>query len=364
MVKLLVTAALILISCFGAQAQNIQSILKYSTFYASGIGGTPIDATPEYFVTQDGGITEITNEYPLNYTVSIGLRKIARFDYEQRQNNFYDGQTESTVAASSNIGAVKGLEYIAQYELGRQQGYGYTNQRYFVRYLGKRTLSKIEYQNNGLVDLNYLQADFRFRQRVGKKLNLSAGLMGRWHDPYGIDPIGDYLNDNPWWILARDYGYQDNYYGIDYDNDNTIDNFDWFWLDSEGIEVAATDEDFRRYVYGDIVNDYNDSVLDTINTQFQMSLVMGTDFYHYDDNFWFHVWGNIIPYHFHSDVLGDHSHTFHHYNNLEQWIDFNYGALIGLKLKNKFGVFIEGEHTQYWKKNLYNFRVGFNYQFK
>ena len=364
MVRFLVTIGLILLSCTSVKAQDLQKLLKYSTFYASGIGGTPIDATPEYFVDQSSNIQEITREYPFNYTISIGLRKIARFDYEQRQNNFYDGQTESTVAASSNIGAVNGLEYIAQYELGRQQGHKYTSQRYFIRYLGNHTLTKIEYQDNGLVDLNYLQVDFRYRQKLGKKLNLSAGLMGRWHDAYGINPIGDYLNENPWWNLAYDYGYNDNYYGIDYDNDNVVDDFDWYWVGPNGEEVADTDLDFRKYIFNDLINQYNDSVLSTIPTQFQLSTVIGADFYHYSDNFWFHTWGNIIPYHFHSDLLGDHSHTFHHYNNMKQWIDFNYGALIGLKVKRNIGVFIEGEHQRYWEKNLYNFRVGFNYQFR
>jgi hypothetical protein len=364
MVRSLVISVLILISCLDIKAQNLQNVLKYSTFYVSGIGSTPVDAPPEYFVDQASNIQEITQEFPLNYNISIGLRKIARFDYEQRQNQFYDGKTESTVAASSNIGAVKGLEYIAQYELGRQQGMEYTNQRYFIRYLGDYTLTKVEYRNNGLVDLNFLQVDTRFRQKIGKKLNLSVGLMGRWHDPYGIDPIGDYLNENPWWVLAYEYGYNDYYYGIDLDNDGTVDSGDWSWTDPDGNEVAANDLDFRQYIYNDIVNQYNDSILSGISTQFQLSTVIGLDFYHYEDNFWFHTWGNIIPYHFHSDLLGDHSHTYHHYNDLKQWVDFNYGALIGIKIKRKLGIFIEGEHTQYWKKNLYDFRVGVNYQFR
>jgi len=364
MVKNLVIGLFLVATCMGLKAQGIQNVLKYSTFYISGTGSTPIDASPEYFVDQNSEIREITKEYSINYNISIGLRKIARFDYEQKQNQFYDGQTESTVSVSSNIGAVKGLEYLAQFDIGRQQGYDYNNQRYFVRYLGDRTLTKIEYRNNGLVDLNYLQIDARFRQKIGKKLNLSLGLMGRWHDPYGIDPIGDYLNENPWWSLAYNYGYNDSYYGIDENNDGEIDSGDWTWTDSNGEEVATSDLDFRQYIYNDLITQYNDSVLSGIPSQFQLSAVIGGDFYHYKDNFWFHVWGNVIPYHFHSDLLGDHTHTFHHYNNLEQWVDFNYGALIGIKVKRKFGVFIEGEHTQYWEKDLYNFRLGINYQFR
>jgi len=178
MVKNLVIGLFLVATCMGLKAQGIQNVLKYSTFYISGTGSTPIDASPEYFVDQNSEIREITKEYSINYNISIGLRKIARFDYEQKQNQFYDGQTESTVSVSSNIGAVKGLEYLAQFDIGRQQGYDYNNQRYFVRYLGDRTLTKIEYRNNGLVDLNYLQIDARFRQKNRQKVKPFLGSYG------------------------------------------------------------------------------------------------------------------------------------------------------------------------------------------
>ena len=42
-------------------------------------------------------------------------------DYENRENRFYDG-SEQNMSLSSNIGSVKGLEYLFQFSKGRQQG--------------------------------------------------------------------------------------------------------------------------------------------------------------------------------------------------------------------------------------------------
>ena len=46
-----------------------------------------------------------------DYLVSVGIRKIARMDYENKQNRFYDG-SEQNLSLQSNVGSVKGLEYL------------------------------------------------------------------------------------------------------------------------------------------------------------------------------------------------------------------------------------------------------------
>lgn len=128
---------------------------KYATVYGSAFASTPMPARPEYYINQLGEIKDITIENPYDYKSTIGIRKVARFDYENRQNRFYDGQTEHSLSTSANVGAVKGLEYVAQYDKGRQQGREYENHRYFIRHMGKYWMTKFDYRREGLVNLKY-----------------------------------------------------------------------------------------------------------------------------------------------------------------------------------------------------------------
>ena len=81
-----------------------------------------------YFVTQDGEVRDVTPERSNDYIVSYGIRKIARMDYENRTNRFYDG-SEQNSSLSSNIGNIKGLEYLFQYSKGRQRGRNFKSER-------------------------------------------------------------------------------------------------------------------------------------------------------------------------------------------------------------------------------------------
>ena len=58
---------------------------------------------------------------------------------------------------------------------------------------------KGEYQQNGLINLDYQALDLRFRLPIGKnkKLSLSLGSVVRTHLPFGYLPIDDYLENNP-----------------------------------------------------------------------------------------------------------------------------------------------------------------------
>jgi len=361
----------ILLTYTSLSGQNIISdFFKYSTVYTSGMAASPMQAQTEFYVTQGGDLQNITIENPFDYRTTIGIRRVARYDYENRQDRFYDGHNQSNTALSATVGSVKGFEYLGQYDRGRQQGRDYINQRYFLRYLGKHWLIKGEYYQQGLVDLNYTQVDSRLRLHVGE-LDFSFGAAVRQHRPYGFNPIENYLETNPWWELAFEYGYEDYYYGIDYDNDDVLDNFDWFWEDINGERVADTDEDFRRYIYGDIVNDYNKRNLDSIGGLASLSAIMGLDYYHYEENFWIHAWANLLPWHMH--IIGDNSFSYENFaDGLEntnhfipgQWMDYTVGAVLGWKLGLKWGVFAEAEYMKYWDRDVYLVTAGINYQFR
>jgi len=352
-------------------SQNIvKNFFKYSTVYTSAMAASPMEAQTEYYVTQGGDLQNITIENPFDYRATVGIRRVARFEYENRQNRFYDGHNQSNTSTAATVGAVKGFEYLAQYDRGRQQGRDYINQRYFLRYLNKYFMVKGEYYDQGLVNLNYTQVDTRLRLHLGE-LDFSLGAAYRQHMPYGYNPIADYLQFNPWWELAFEYGYEDYYYGIDYDNDDVLDNFDWFWEDADGVKVADTDEDFRKYIYGDIVNDYNRTKLDSIGALGSVSAIMGVDYYHYNEDFWIHSWANLLPWHRH--VVGDLNFSYENFaDQLEttnhwipgQWMDYSAGLILGYKVGLNWGIFIEGEYMKYWDRELYLVKCGLNYQFR
>ena len=195
-----------------------KDVFKYSTIYGSYSESSPLFTPESYFVTQLGDVVDVSPERENDYAISIGLRKIARMDYENRENRFYDG-TEQNASLQSNIGNVKGLEYLFQYSQGRQRGRDFESQRYLVRYIAKWWMAKGEIQQNGLINLDYKSADLRFRVPLFKKFSLSIGGALRTHLPYGYNPIDDYLSQNNWWELAYDYGFQDIGYSIDYDYD-------------------------------------------------------------------------------------------------------------------------------------------------
>ena len=335
-----------------------QGFLKYSTLYTSAYGASPMEAPTQYYVTQDGNLQDITIENPFDYRYTLGIRRVARYDYENRQNPFYDGHNQSTT-----VGAVKGFEYLAQYDQGRQQGREYINQRYFMRYLAKYWLVKGEFFDQGLVDLNYTQVETRARLHVGE-LDFSLGIAARSHKAYGYNPIAIYLQDNQWWDLAYEYGYDDDAYGVDADLDGEMDYYDWHWYDLYGAKVADTDEDFRKYIYGDIVNDYNKARYDEVGLLGSISAIAGIDYYHYSDKFWIHSWGSVMPWHQH--YWGDHQYSYKNFLDHDnvQWVDFSVGSVLGYKIGLNWGVFAEGEFMRYWDREIFNVSAGINYQFR
>lgn len=351
-------------------AQILRDIFKYSTVYGSYAETSPLFTTPTYFVTQDGEVRDVTPERSNDYVVSYGIRKIARMDYENRTNRFYDG-SEQNSSLSSNIGNIKGLEYLFQYSKGRQQGRDFKSERYLIRYIAKYWIGKVEIQNNGLICLNYKTADLRLRLPIGKKFSLSAGAAVRTHKPYGYNPIDEYLNsmlvnddgdEYPanWWDLAYDYGYQDVAYGIDTDLDGQSDQFDWHWINEEGIRVADTDLDFRRNDYTKIVNDYNKTMLDAVGILGTLSAVVGVDYYHYRDNLWIHSWGNVFPKHKH--IHGDEEFSYETFIGSDDWVDYNYGIIFGWNINKRIGIFTEYEKTKFWDKDLVYIKAGLNFK--
>ena len=335
----------------------LKKITKFSTFYGAYSQTNAIQDNQSFFVTQQNELIETTERNPADFIWSVGWRKLANFQYEDR-NKFYDG-SENNVGTRSNIGNTKGLEYLVEYSKGRQQGDKFENREAFVRYLAKWWLIKGEYKVNQLIDIDYASAEARLRIPIGKKLSLSAGVIWRESQKaYGHNPIQKYLEDNPWWVLAYDFaGHTDLVYEMINPGTGASMGYDYQWFNQEGMLIAASDADYRNGVFEDVVNLYNEVELAKIDPHQYGSAIVGLDFYHYRKNFWLHAYGNVLPKH--KLINGDSRYWYG--KDGDNWVDYSAGSVFGFRW-GKLGVFTEITLQRYWDRNLKEIQVGLNYK--
>ena len=391
---LLITLMLLLSSNTNAQffKDVYKDFLKYGTVYAAGnVGNSYITSRPTFFIRTDPddlyAIPDVIDEtvyHPFDYRYGIGIRKLARFDYEVKGSNFYNGigEDENNIGLSAPTAAIKGLEYLIHYEKERRRGEEWINSRYFVRHTGKYHIAKVEQREQGNVDFKYFSAEARARLPIGKKFSVSAGVIYRTHEKaYGYNPVEIWLNEenefgnaaNPWYSLGYEYGYSDHY--TEYtDVASGVTAWDWIWRDADGVIAAYGDRDFRDTVMPDLMNRYNNEIWDTLDPYGEIAPILGLDFYHYKNKFWLHAYGNwILPYH--KYVKGDSDFNYLNRNNWgkggliedsepEQWDDYQAGVMFGWKVGKMLGVFIEGEYTKFWDSEIYNTNFGVNLTFK
>ena len=396
MKKLLLVLCLLI--SFNSNAQFLKELykdfLKYGTFYVAGDASNAYEQTyKDYFVERPADddlygiprVIDVTEYFPMDYRVGLGFRKLARFGYEVKAKDYYDG-TENNKSLSAPTSSVKGLEYLFHYEKERERGEEFFNSRFFIRHVGKYHIVKLEQREQGNVGFKYQSAEVRGRLPIGKKFSLSAGAIYRTHQtPYGYNPIEIWLNEtevddygneypkNPWYTLGYVYGYTDNF--TKYTDMNTgEERYDWIWKDANDKVVAWSDRDFRNSIFGDLMNLYNREQWDLLDAFGEVAPVVGFDFYHYRSNFWLHAYGNyILPYH--KYITGDENVSYLNRNNwgkgglkkdsqLEQWDDYQAGLIFGWKLSKTIGIFAEGEYTKFWDSEIYNSSVGVNFTFR
>jgi len=396
MKKILLCLLLLVSSQIKAQnkAQNFvnslyKDFLKYGTIYGAGEVRNSVEAPyPTYVVrtNENGSLYDIprvednTIKYPFDYRYGFGIRKLARFDYERKPKNYYDG-TEDQLVFTAPSSAIQGLEYQFHKEWERWMGREFDNSRYFLKHTGKYHIVKAESRKVDRINLKYQSAETRARLPIGKKFSISAGAIFRTHDrPYGYNPIEIWLNEtddtgnavNPWYTLGYQYGYNDVFYTQTTSNGDTTQ--DWCWVDPDGNEVAHSDLAFRENVYPLLMNRYNNEIWSQLSRFGEIAPVIGFDFYHYESKFWLHAYANwILPYHHY--VMGDEDFSYLHrdnwgkggHNNLlegKQWSDYNFGANLGWKVGKNLGIFVEGEYSKMWDSKLYQTTFGLNYTFR
>ena len=375
-----------------------QDFLKYGTVYGAGDISNSIEAEENtYFVrtNEDGSLYSIpdvvdnTPDYPFDYRIGIGIRKLARFSYERKPKNFYDG-TEEQLTFSAPTSALKGLEYQLHWENERWRGEDFQNHRLFIKHTGKYHIVKAESREVDKINLEYVSGEVRARLPIGKKFSISAGAIYRTHErAYGYNPIEIWLNEtetyydqygnpfegsaNPWYTLGFEYGYTDHF--TQYTDINTgVTTQDWIWKDADGNIVAYTDLEFRENVFTDLMNRYNNEKWEELDDFAEVAPIVGFDFYHYKGKFWLHAYGNyILPYHTYIQGNKDFSYLQReswgkggHNNELadQQWDDYSAGLNMGWKINKHLGVFIEGEYSKMWDSELFQTTFGLNYTLK
>ena len=102
---------------------DFKKITKFSTIYGAVNGGNSLSDVDVYSVTN--GLQTQTIETPYDYSVILGVRKIARMGYEPKEA-FKNGQ-ENSFSDASTVGKVKGFEYLFEVSYVRQEGENYAN---------------------------------------------------------------------------------------------------------------------------------------------------------------------------------------------------------------------------------------------
>jgi hypothetical protein len=352
---------MLMLSTLCASAQDLKKIFKFATFYGAVNGGTSLSNVDVYSVTD--GLTTTTIETPFDYSVTLGVRKIARLGYENRANTFYNG-TENTFSDAATIGKIKGFEFLFEADYKRQEGIEYLDQHHFLRYVDDNWVAKVEYLQDGFADIRYFESSQRYRYKIENldnldflptalkkgELSLNIGAVQRLSEPYGYDPLEEWKLSNGnlhYTFLALEEGYNVNFISHDIIQ----------YIDPDGDIVAENTEIWEAVVIPQMLADYTEKKRNQQDNTIQHSLVVGFDYYYYTKSFWLHSWGNLMPWHY--DDGGEFS--FHNFNDGEQWYDYSGGLIFGYKYNKHLGVFVEGKYNKYWNREWHDFSFGMNY---
>ena len=336
---------------------DLKEITKFSTVYGAVNGGNSLSDVDVYSVTN--GLQTQTIETPYDYSVILGVRKIARMGYEPKEA-FKNGQ-ENSFSDASTVGKVKGFEYLFELSYVRQEGENYANQHHFLRYIDDTYILKGEYLEDGFADIKYFETSQRYRHKIEDlsflpevlqkgKLSFNIGAVQRLSEPYGYDPLEEWKLSNGnlhYTFLALEEGY----------NANFISHGIIQYTDPQGNIVAENTEIWEGVVIPQVLSDYTEKKRNELENTIQHSLVLGFDYYYYSKKLWLHSWGNLMPWHY--DEGGEFS--YHKFNNGEQWYDYSGGLIFGYKYSKSLGVFIEGKYNKYWNREWHDFSFGINY---
>jgi hypothetical protein len=332
--------ALLIIVVFALGTCNAQ-FFKYATFYTSMSMNTSM-IEDEDFRAINKGYEETTQINNYDYSFQIGIRKVARFDFEQKKRTWYTGSDEQSYSDNTLIGNTIGWEYLLNYAFIRNRSEKFTNSDFWLRYLGHNGVTKIQVKNDEYRDLQFTSFDTRHRINKGR-WDFTMGICLRNHPVYHINPIEDTweAGEQSFFDLAEDFGYSNQFVN---------GRFHWF---KDGELLATSNDEFFKHYFGSAIAEYNRNELNALGDVYELSAVLGASYYQYNNDFWLLSWVNVLPYNY---GLSEYSYE---YDNIP--IDFDLGIVTGWKINKSLGIFVEGTYLQYWEKPIYEFKFGFNY---
>jgi hypothetical protein len=230
-----------------------------------------------------------------------------------------------------------------EFDYKRQQGSKFVDQQHFLRYVHDHWILKVEYVQDGFADLRYFEASQRYRYNIAKEFSLNIGLVQRFSEPYGFDPLSE-LAGADFTNIAIEQGYGTNFEGE--------------WINPDGAIVAENNIVWNAVALPNVLNEYVDQERALLPYQWNHSLVLGYDYYHYTKSFWFHSWASVLPLH----VSAKNEYSYTNFVDGNTWFDYTGGLILGWQVNKRLGLFSEGKYHKYWNRVWHDFSVGFNYR--
>jgi len=124
------------------------------------------------------------------------------------------------------------------------------------------------------------------------------------------------------------------------------------------VQIASSDEDYRRLHFGTLVNNYNAVELSKIGEFTYLSSIAALDYYFYRKNIWIHGFINVLPHHKLLD--GDNRYSYDNFIGDDKWVDIKSGIVFGFRINKWFGLFTEYNYQSYWGKEIQEIKTGIN----
>ncbi len=319
---------------------------KYATIYVGG-NSSAMMTEQESYQYIDNQLIETTIDEGANYRYFVGVKKLSRFKFERKPKFYYDGNEKN---ASIHRSPVDKFEYLLQYEQIKNRGREYKSHDIWLRYVGNHTISKIQFSNNGYIDLNYKAIDLRFK-RDFKRFRASLGGVVRNHLIYDLNPFkNDFPNADDFESVATELGYVKEFYFIDANNNGYLDRLEqsfYKWI-LDGQVIAQNTAQFLQH-YGSIPVDYNRRILSELGNQNTLSGVVGLSYYLHLDNFFILAYGN---YFFINHKLTEYGSDTN---------DYDYGIIGNLKITKTLSLYSQVEYLNYFGRENHTINLGINY---
>ena len=318
---------------------------KYATIYAGGSSSAMMTAQESYQYI-DGHLVETTIDEGANYRYFIGVKKLSRFKFEKKPKFYYDGLEEN---ASLFRSPVDRFEYLLQYESIKNRGVEYKSHDIWLRYVGEHTISKIQFSNNGYIDLNYKALDLRFKHDF-KRFRASLGCVVRNHPTYNLNPFRiDFPNSDDFEAVAEALGYEPEYWFIGANNNGHLDRLEqsfYRWV-LDGQIIAQNTAQFLQH-YATIPAQYNREKLGELGNQNTLSGVVGLSYYLHLDKFFILAYGN---YFFANHKLTEYG---------SDTSDYDYGIIGNLKITKSLSLYSQLEYLNYFNRENHTINLGIN----